>query len=187
MDLLLDILQAAGVAAAIGLRPAAPALLVGVLALLNLGVDFEGTAFAFLESPITLVVLAVLLVAAFVLRERIPGEALLGLAAVLGALFFAAQLDDRHDTWWYGLVLGALIAAGAAYVARGFFDRVRTRLDADAAGDLPIYAEAAATAGAGLSVALPPLGLVVVGFLASLARGGKRREGEKYAGLRILR
>lgn len=187
MDLLLDILQAAGVAAAIGLRPFLPALLVAGLAAADLGVDFDGTAFAFLEEPWFLALLAVALVASFALRARADARVLLGLAVVLGAVFFAAQVDDRHDTWWYGLLLGAALAAAAAHVANAFFARVRTRLDADAAGDLPIYAEAAALAGAGLSVALPPLGLVVVGFLAFLARGGRRREGEKYAGLRILR
>jgi hypothetical protein len=40
---------------------------------------------------------------------------------------------------------------------------------------------------AGLSVALPPLALLGIGFFGRLLARGRRREGEKYAGLRILR
>jgi hypothetical protein len=40
---------------------------------------------------------------------------------------------------------------------------------------------------AGASVLFPPLALVVLGALAWLLAGGRRRAGEKYAGLRILR
>ena len=50
MELLLDLLQGAGIAAAIGIRPALPILLVGALAAADLGLDFGGTDFAFLES-----------------------------------------------------------------------------------------------------------------------------------------
>jgi hypothetical protein len=64
---------------------------------------------------------------------------------------------------------------------------VRARLDSEAAGALPLYAEAAAVAAAGLSVLLPPLAVLVVAGLAWLLAGGRRRAGEKYAGLRILR
>ena len=49
------------------------------------------------------------------------------------------------------------------------------------------YAEAAALAAAGLSVLLPPLAVLVAAGLAWLLAGGRRRAGEKYAGLRILR
>ena len=40
---------------------------------------------------------------------------------------------------------------------------------------------------AGLSVLFPPLAILVIGALGWLLAGGRRREGEKYAGLRILR
>ena len=52
---------------------------------------------------------------------------------------------------------------------------------------LPLYAEGAAVLSAGLSVLLPPLAIVICGGLARLLIGGRRRAGEKYAGLRILR
>jgi hypothetical protein len=36
-------------------------------------------------------------------------------------------------------------------------------------------------------VLFPPLAILVVGALVWLLAGGRRRQGEKYAGLRILR
>lgn len=191
MNLLLDILQAAGVAAAIGVRPFLPALVVGVLAAADLGVDFDGTSFAFLESPVWIAAMAVLLVASLVGRKALEAgaaaQAMTAVGAVLAALEFAGQLDDRFDVWWPGLVAGPLLAVLATLAASGLFGRVRARLDAATASTLPLYAEAIALALAGLSVAAPPVGLVGVGLCVFLLRGGKRREGEKYAGLRILR
>ena len=52
---------------------------------------------------------------------------------------------------------------------------------------LPVYAEGAALGAAGVSILFPPLALFVIGALIWLLAGGRRREGEKYAGLRILR
>ena len=40
---------------------------------------------------------------------------------------------------------------------------------------------------AGLAVVVAPVSVLALGFFAFLLRGGRRREGEKYAGLRILR
>src|ERR1700710_682964 len=58
---LFDLLQGAGIAAAIGIRPFLPVLLVGALAAANLGIDFGGTDFAFLEQAPALAVVLVLL------------------------------------------------------------------------------------------------------------------------------
>jgi hypothetical protein len=63
MKLVLDILQGLGVASATGLRPFLPAILTGALAAADLGVDFDGTEFAFLESPVWLLILVAALVA----------------------------------------------------------------------------------------------------------------------------
>ena len=52
---------------------------------------------------------------------------------------------------------------------------------------LPVYAEGAALAAAGLSILFPPLAVIVIAALVWLLAGGRRRAGEKYAGLRILR
>jgi hypothetical protein len=64
---------------------------------------------------------------------------------------------------------------------------VRRRLDPDAQTALPIYGEAAGLTAAGLSILFPPLAILVIAALAWLLLGSRRRAGEKYAGLRILR
>jgi Domain of unknown function (DUF4126) len=191
VKLLLDILQGMGVSAAAGLRPFLPTLLVGALAADDLGVDFDGTDFAFLESPWFLLALVVALVVTTLLRSRFEtpaGEAALGgIGMGLGALLFAGTLDDRHATWWPGILAGLLCAFIAQQGARSLLTRTRARLDAEAAGALFLYAEAAALLIAGLSVLIPPVSVLAIAFLIWLRLGGRRREGEKYAGLRILR
>jgi hypothetical protein len=106
---------------------------------------------------------------------------------VLGALAAAGSIADHSATWWPGLLVGAAGAALGFAAAASLFGRVRGRLDAEAAGALPLYAEAGGVSAAGLSVLLPPLAIVIAGGLAWLLAGGRRRAGEKYAGLRILR
>jgi Domain of unknown function (DUF4126) len=191
VKLLLDILQGMGVSAAAGLRPFLPTLLVGALAADDLGVDFDGTDFAFLESPWFLLAIVVALVVTTLLRSRFEtpaGEAALGgIGMGLGALLFAGTLDDRHATWWPGILAGLLCAFIAQQGARSLLTRTRARLDAEAAGALFLYAEAAALLIAGLSVLIPPVSVLAIAFLIWLRLGGRRREGEKYAGLRILR
>jgi hypothetical protein len=191
MKLLLDILQGIGLSAAAGLRPFLPTLVAGGFALGDVGVDFEGTSFAFLEEPAFLLAVAVVMVVTFLLRGRLDtpaGAAVLsGIGIGLGALLFAATLDDRNEVWWPGLIAGLLIAALAGAAVRDLFMRTRARLDTEAAAALPVYAEGIAALLAALSILIPPVSVVAVGFLVWLLVGGRRREGEKYAGLRILR
>jgi Domain of unknown function (DUF4126) len=191
VKLALDILQGMGVSSATGLRPFLPALLVGALATDDLGVDFDGTDFAFLESPWFLLALAVALTVSILARARLEtgtGEAALaGIGLGLGALLFAGTLADHYGTWWPGIVGGLLCALVAQLAARALFTRTRARLDAEAAGALFLYAEAAALLLAGLAVLIPPVSLLAVGLFTWLAARNRRRQGEKYAGLRILR
>jgi hypothetical protein len=195
MKLVLDILQGLGLASATGLRPFLPAIFAGALAAADLGIDFDGTEFAFLESPVWLLILVIALVASVFARrvlEAGPGEAALsGLGIGLGALLCAASIDDRHDTWWYGLIAGAAIALLASVVSRSLFARVRARFasagDSQAAAALPFYGEIAGAVVAGASVLFPPLAIVAIGFLVALLITGRRRSDQKYAGLRILR
>jgi uncharacterized membrane protein len=195
MKLALDILQGLGVASATGLRPFLPAILTGALATADLGVDFDGTSFAFLESPIWLLILVIALVASIFVRrvlETPSGEAALaGIGIGLGALLCAASIDDRHSTWWYGLIAGAAVALLASTVSRSLFGRVRARFassgDAGAAAALPFYGEITGAVVAGASVLFPPLAIIAIGFLIALLVTGRRRSDQKYAGLRILR
>lgn len=196
MRALLDSLQGAGLAGAAGLRPFLPTLVAGACASADLGIDFDGTEFAFLEAPWFLLLITVLLVITViddvlgllpVLRGDAGEAALTGIGVGLGALLFAGSLDDRFATWWPGLIGGVVAALVAAAAAQQLLRRTRARLDAQAARALPVYAESAAVILAGAAIALPPLGFLGVVFLAYLYVQGRRREGEKYAGLRILR
>lgn len=196
MDTAFDILQALGIAAAIGIRPFLPTLLVGALAAGNLGIDFDGTDWSFLESPAFLAVTLVLLVLFDVVRRRTgdeglettPGAIVAGfLAAVFGGLLGAGSVADHGGPVVVGLILGVVVAPLVLIAISPLFTRVRARLDKGAAALLPIYREFAALVAAGLSVLFPPLAVLVLGVVAWLGAGGRRREGEKYAGLRILK
>jgi hypothetical protein len=191
MKLLLDILQGMGVSAAAGVRPFLPTLATGALATADVGVDFDHTAFSFLESPVFLLAVAIVMIVTFLLRGRLEtptgAAALSGIGIGLGALLFAGTLDDHYAVWWPGLIAGLLCAALAGAAVRSLFMRTRARLDADAAAALPIYAEGVAVVLAALSILIPPVSIIAIGFFVWLLARGRRREGQKYAGLRILR
>jgi hypothetical protein len=194
VELVLDLLQGAGIAAAIGIRPFLPVLLAGALASADVGLDFDGTSFAFLEGwPFLLAVLVLVAITDFATRRRADLETgpvvwvLLGIALVLGALQGAGSLADHDHPVAVGIVAGAAAAALGFFAARSLFGRVRRRLDADAQSILPLYGEGAALGAAGASILFPPLAILVLAGLAWLLAGGRRRAGEKYAGLRILR
>jgi hypothetical protein len=172
-------------------RPFLPTLVAGAFATADVGVDFEGTEFAFLESRVFLLAVAIAMVVTFIFRARLDTRAgvaaLSGVAIGLGAILFAATLDDRNAIWWPGLIGGLLCGALASAAVRDLFLRTRARLDAEAAAALPIYAEAVALVLAALAILVPPVSVIALGFFVWLLAGGRRREGEKYAGLRILR
>jgi hypothetical protein len=119
---------------------------------------------------------------------RSPVELFAGIVGiVLGALLFAGALADGGEEGWIGLVLGPLCAALGWLAVGGLVERVRRRLEGGAAALLTVYADIAALVLAAIAIFVPPLSfLALIGF-AVLLLGGRRREGEKYAGLRILR
>ena len=196
MDYLLDLLQGMGIAAAVGIRPFLPTLLAGALAARNIGLDFDGTDFAFLEQTGFLLAVVVAVAVLGVIDRRRGADTsgrdpivviLLVISIALGALLAAGSIADHSADWWPGLPVGAAAAALGFVAARSLFGRVRARLDDQAAGALPLYAEGSALGAAGLSILFPPLAVLIVAGLAWLLIGGRRRAGEKYAGLRILR
>jgi protein-S-isoprenylcysteine O-methyltransferase Ste14 len=112
---------------------------------------------------------------------------LAALSLVIGALLFAGALADDHYASWPGLIGGALCAAVAIAATRPLLARVRSRLDSATIATVPLYAEGSAVVLAVLSVLAPPVGPIALILLLWLLVAGRRREGQKYAGLRILR
>jgi hypothetical protein len=109
------------------------------------------------------------------------------IGAALGALLFAGSLCRGGYAIWPGLIGGVICAAIGTAVTRPLFARVRARLDESAAAAVPLYAEAAGVALAALSVLAPPVGPIGLAVLLWLLWSGRRRDDQKYAGLRILR
>jgi hypothetical protein len=196
VKLVFDIFQGIGIAAAVGIRPFLPALAVGALGAGGVELQFKHTHFAFLQGTPFLIGMVVG-VAALALIERRAGPehdsnrpvtlllAAFGLA--LGALLFAGALCRGGYATWPGIVGGLVCAAIGVAATRPLLARVRSRLDDAAAGTVPILAEAAAVLLAVLSVLAPPIGLLGLIGLLWLLFAGRRRDGQKYAGLRILR
>jgi len=196
MTLFLAICTGIGLALAVGLRPFLPALLTCALARSDAGIDFEHTDAAFMEKPIFLLALLIGVIVLVAMERRHPpedvssgpfGAAVAGIGLALGALLFGGALADDHYSFGIGLAAGIACAAIAEAAARGFFSSTRRRLDREAAATLPIYAEVVGLVLAGLSVLAPPVSLLAFAFLLWLLLQQRRRAGQKYAGLRILR
>jgi Domain of unknown function (DUF4126) len=196
METVFDILTGIGLACAAGIRPFLPGLVAGAFAAANLTIDFGGTDLSFLEEPFWLLALVVGLVIAVIVQRRLGGERLEsgplgaafgGIALGVAAVLFAGALADHSDTWWPGLLGGLACALLAERATSELLRRTRSRLDPDAREALVVYADGASLLVAVAAVLAPPLSLVALGFLAWLLLGGRRRQGEKYAGLRILR
>src|SRR5215208_4253693 len=131
MDFVFDLLQGAGIAAAIGIRPFLPVLLVGALAAGDLGIDFDGTDFAFLEeAPMLAIVVALLALATYAVRRAGP-EATehppYVLVFAVGALEAAGSLADRDHPIVPGFALGAVCAALGFAATRDLLIRTRRR------------------------------------------------------------
>jgi hypothetical protein len=196
MDLAFAILQGAGLAAACGIRPFLPALLAGALASADAGVDFEGTDYRFLEEAVLLFAVFLGLFAVSVLSRRGTwvqfgtgpvASALAGLGIGLGAVLFAGSLADVGEPAWPGLIGGVACAVLANAAARRVFIGAAGRLDDASRAALPLYADGVSLLLAGLAVLAPPVSALALGFMLWLLLAARRREGEKYAGLRVLR
>ena len=203
MSLFLDIGTGAGLASATGIRPYLPPLLAGGLARSDIGIDFDGTGLWWLESTAFLAgVVALGVIAFFVERAaadraspdiggpigRGAAEILSGVIGVaLGTLLFVGTLYDTGQPSWIGFVFGPLCVVLAWVAVGGLVERVRARVAPDQAALVTAYADGAALILAGIAIFLPPLAYLAIPGFVVLLLGGRRRDGEKYAGLRILR
>jgi hypothetical protein len=202
------ICQGLGLAIAIGIGGALAALFVSVMASLAAGMNPDGTDYSFIDATWFLVLLVVLVLLSILARgkeaARIPIVLLL---AVMGALAFAASLAEEADTAWPGLVAGAIVTGLTALVAsdilEGALRRARNAgagrggVGRDVEGGTPPEADAANVlvigfAGAGILLALlalfvPPVSIVAAIAVIAVAVGRRRKSGEKYEGLRVLR
>ena len=177
-------------------------IVTGVMAHENAGIDFSGTDWSWLESPVFLAILAAVYVVFWLLdrgggsnairpggraMEASPGY-LISCAAA-GALLFAGSLADGGHAAWPGLIAGALLGLLGCFSFGRLFARANARLFA--AGDpgivLGLARDVATIAVTVLVVLVGVLGYLVVLAAIVIALAARRREGEKYEGLRILR
>ena len=195
MDLFLAICQGLGLALAIGIGGAVAALFVSFMGSIEAGIDPDGTDFEFLTASWFLVTLLAIVVLAILARGRdLARYPVIALLAAAGAITFAASLAEEGETAWPGLILGAIATAFAAMIAADVLDGAITRAKAagteqadDAANTLIIGFVFGGIALAALALFVPPVSIVVALILLALALGRRRKSGEKYEGLRILR
>jgi len=192
MSVFLDTTTGMGLAGATGVRPYLPPLLAGGLARGDTGIDFDGTDWSFLESPGFLLAVLALGVVAYMAERSGPNQrtvqAFSGVVGVvLGALLFAGALADGGSESWPGLIAGPVCALLGWHAVGGLVERARTRLQSGPAAMLTAYADAAALVLAAIAIFLPPVSILAIAAFVVLLLGRRRREGEKYAGLRVLR
>jgi hypothetical protein len=192
MDLFLAISQGIGVSLATGMRALLVPLFVGVMARANAGIDFEHTGFEWLEAIWWLTLLLVLTVSAWLLDRsdvEVPEGVWVVVAMGLGGLLFAGALEDENYFGTAGIVPGMICALVGFLAARAFLGGAVERLQArgEATGTLTVLGDFGAIAIAALAVLLPPVSYLAAAFCLWVLLARRRRTGQKYEGLRVLR
>jgi hypothetical protein len=163
------------------------------MAHVELGIDPEGTDWEFFASNWFIAILFAVNVVAFYANRsgiptRIPGAVF---AAAIGAIAGAASLAEEGEAAVLGLLLGAALALAASLLAAdvlaGAARRAGTGEAAGAAGTLTLILAGTGILVAALALFAPPASLLVLVALGVLAAARRRRAGEKYEGLRVLR
>jgi hypothetical protein len=118
------------------------------------------------------------------MRDTI-GTFLLVAAMIGGAALFGLALSAEDHPAWPGWPIGAALAAGSFLVVRDFAEGAARR--AQGGGFTAATIALTGLVLAGLSILLPPIGLVALAGLLWLAAARRRRADRKYQGLRTLR
>jgi Domain of unknown function (DUF4126) len=192
MSVFMDTTTGMGLSGATGVRPYLPPLLAGALARGDTGIDFDGTDWSFLESSWFLLAVLALGVIAYLAERSEANRRFVELfggvvGVVLGAMLFAGALADGGTESWPGLVGGVVCAALGWLAVGGLVERTRARLKDGAAALLTAYADGVALVLAAIAIFVPPASILAIAGFVVLLFAGRRREGEKYAGLRVLR
>lgn len=113
--------------------------------------------------------------------------ALAGVGLVAGAILFGVSLSAEDHPAWPGWALGALTALLSFSVISGVVRGAATRTRGASPATQVVYVTVAAAILAGLSVLLPPVGLIALAAVAWLAVARRRQATRKHEGLRVLR
>lgn len=177
MDLAIAIGQGVGLAIACGLVALLPLAIGSVAALAGL---VPGALDVF-DEVVLVIGSAVAGVVNAVLSPGVRGALKILLAAVAGGAVFELAAGDELP--YAGIAIGALLAAGAAWIASRIVDPAAA--GASASGIAVIVTGVAIVAAA---VALIPfVGYALVLVAAWFGRRARRAQDRKFAGLRVLR
>lgn len=127
--------------------------------------------------------------AAWPLRGRGPTPAFATAAVVAGALVFAKSLADEDYASAPGLIAGAVCALLGWAAVASFLAGARARLETRQGSPafLALFTAGAAVVLAGMAIVLAPLCYLALAFCAWVLIVQRRRAGQKYEGLRVLR
>ena len=209
MDLFLAICQGLGLALAIGIGGPIAALFASMMGSLDVGFDPEGTDYGFMTATWFLVMLLAVVLLFVIARGReLLRMPVLVILAAIGAIAFAGSLAEEGYAAWPGLVVGALVTFGTAMVSGQILDGAINRAkaagagrgglgrdigdtrpspEADAANVLVVAFTVAGVLIATPALLVPPLALIAGAAVLVIALRRRRKAGEKYEGLRILR
>jgi hypothetical protein len=112
---------------------------------------------------------------------------LAGVGLVAGAILFGASLSAEDHPAWPGWPTGALAALLSFSVISGVVRGAATRMQGASPATQVTYLAVAAAVLAGLSVFLPPVGLIALAAIGWLAVARRQRATRKHEGLRVLR
>jgi hypothetical protein len=111
--------------------------------------------------------------------------------AAIGGVLFAASLAERDYTSEPGLLAGAFVALVGFAAARVFLggaeERLAVRGEIGAGRTLDMIVDAVVLAVTFLAVLVEPSAYLALAFCAWVLLVRRRRAGQKYEGLRILR